>query len=69
MLEDTEAMVIVKICIMLGKMLGMSIVAEGVETQEIYDKLKEMECEVAQGYFLSRPIPEDQLFQWVSELK
>ena len=64
MLEDTEAMVIVKICIMLGQMLGMNIVAEGVETQEIYDKLLDMGCDIAQGYHISRPIPEDELFQW-----
>jgi EAL domain-containing protein (putative c-di-GMP-specific phosphodiesterase class I)/ActR/RegA family two-component response regulator len=63
-LEDAEAMVIVKICIMLGQMLGMSIVAEGVETEAIYDKLEEMGCDIAQGYFLSRPIPADQLYQW-----
>lgn len=66
MLEDTEAMVIVKICIMLGHMLGMDIVAEGVETQEIFDKLKEMDCDVAQGYLLSRPIPADDLINWVN---
>ena len=66
MLEDTEAMVIVKICIMLGHMLGMDIVAEGVETQEIFDELKEMGCDVAQGYFLSRPIPADDLINWVN---
>lgn len=64
MLEDAKAMVIVKICIMLGQMLGMCIVAEGVETEAIYDKLEEMGCDIAQGYFLSRPIPADQLYQW-----
>ena len=65
MLEDTEAMVIVKICIMLGKMLGMTIVAEGVETKEIYEELKVMNCDVAQGYFLSRPVPAEDLYYWV----
>ncbi len=64
MLEDTEAMVIVKICIMLGQMLGMHIVAEGVETKEIYDILHGMNCDIAQGYYLSRPIPADELFEW-----
>ncbi len=63
-LDDTEAMVIVKICIMLGQMLGMRIVAEGVETKEIYDILHGMNCDIAQGYYLSRPIPADELFEW-----
>lgn len=66
MLEDTEAMVIVKICIMLGQMLGMDIVAEGVETQEIFDELSKMGCDIAQGYLLSRPIPADDLVNWVN---
>jgi len=66
MLEDTEAMVIVKICIMLGQMLGMDIVAEGVETQEIFDELKKMGCDIAQGYLLSRPIPADDLLNWAN---
>lgn len=69
MLEDTEAMVIVKICIMLGQMLGMDIVAEGVETQEIFDELNNMGCDIAQGYFLSRPIPADDLLDWVNSRK
>ena len=64
MLDDTEAMAIVKICIMLGKMLGMRVVAEGVETKEIYDILHGMNCDIAQGYYLSRPIPADELFEW-----
>lgn len=68
MLEDTEALVIVKICIMLGKMLGMNIVAEGVETQEIYDMLNEMGCDIAQGYHISRPIPADELYKWKNKL-
>ena len=63
MLEDTEAMVIVKICITLGQMLGMTIVAEGVETQAVYDNLHGMGCDIAQGYFLSRPIPAKELFE------
>ena len=64
MLEDTEAMVIVKICITLGQMLGMHIVAEGVETKEVFDVLHGMNCDIAQGYYLSRPVPADELFEW-----
>lgn len=66
MLEDTEAMVIVKICIMLGQMLGMDIIAEGVETQEIFDKLDEMGCDTVQGYLISRPIPANDLYDWAN---
>ncbi len=64
MIEDKEAMVIVKICIMLGHMLGMRLVAEGVETREVWDELKQLGCDVAQGYFIAKPMPADALITW-----
>ncbi len=64
MLDDTEAMVIVKICIMLAHMLGMKVVAEGVETQEIWDKLELLGCDAAQGYFIAKPMPANDLIKW-----
>jgi len=64
MLNDNEAMVIVKICIMLGGMLGMKVVAEGVENQETLDELKKLGCDIAQGYLISRPKPEDEFLSW-----
>lgn len=64
MLEDTEAMVIVKICIMLGHMLGMKLVAEGVETKEIWNELHKLGCDVAQGYFIAKPLSADELIEW-----
>jgi len=59
MLEDDEALSIVKICILLAKELKMTSVAEGIESQAIWDKLKELNCDLAQGYFISKPIPVD----------
>lgn len=64
MLHHTEALIIVKICIMLGQMLGMKLVAEGVETQEMWDELNKLGCDVAQGYLIAKPMPADQLIQW-----
>lgn len=64
MLEDNEAMVIVKICIMLGHMLGMQLVAEGVETEEEWDALQSLGCDIAQGYFIARPMPASELIKW-----
>jgi EAL domain-containing protein (putative c-di-GMP-specific phosphodiesterase class I) len=45
----------------LGHNLGLVVVAEGVETREIWDQLAAMHCDVAQGYYLSRPIPAAEL--------
>lgn len=49
--------IIVRSTIELGRGLGLHIVAEGVETQEVWDKLQELGCDLAQGYFLSKPVP------------
>lgn len=67
MLEDDEALSIVKICILLAKELKMTSVAEGIESQDIWDKLKELNCDLAQGYFISKPIPVDACCEWVTK--
>jgi EAL domain-containing protein (putative c-di-GMP-specific phosphodiesterase class I) len=38
-----------------------------VETQEIWDKLRELGCNTAQGYYLSRPVPPEKLAAWLEE--
>ena len=67
MMQDKEAMVIVKICIMLGHMMGMKLVAEGVEDEAIWQQLRELGCDIAQGYFMARPMPADVLKGWLDE--
>jgi EAL domain-containing protein (putative c-di-GMP-specific phosphodiesterase class I)/ActR/RegA family two-component response regulator len=54
--NDKEAKVIVEICIMLGHMMGMKVVAEGVETYEIAKTLTNLTCDVLQGYFIAKPL-------------
>jgi diguanylate cyclase (GGDEF)-like protein/PAS domain S-box-containing protein len=52
--EDTA---IVQTVVDLAHILGMEVVAEGVEIEEQETLLKEMGCDFAQGYFFSRPLP------------
>ncbi len=40
---------------MLAHNLGLKVVAEGAETEEHIQLLKQLDCEMAQGYFFSRP--------------
>jgi EAL domain-containing protein (putative c-di-GMP-specific phosphodiesterase class I) len=47
---------IVKTIVRLAKNLGLSIIAEGVETEDQLKQLINLECEEAQGYLLSRPV-------------
>jgi PAS domain S-box-containing protein len=53
--SDPESREIVRIIIMLAHNLGLKVVAEGTETQEHINLLKQLNCEMAQGYFFSRP--------------
>lgn len=67
MAKDAEAHAIVKTCIMLAKELHMSVVAEGVETEGIYNELKALGCDIAQGYHIARPLPAEEFIDWLSE--
>ncbi|HTP21051.1 MAG TPA: EAL domain-containing protein [Solirubrobacteraceae bacterium] len=62
--SDNDA-VIVRSTIDLARNLGLHVVAEGVETAQAWDKLSELGCTLAQGYYLSRPVPAAELTEWL----
>jgi EAL domain-containing protein (putative c-di-GMP-specific phosphodiesterase class I) len=64
--RDPEARAIVESSIQLGHKLGMRVVAEGVERQEDWDLISELECDEGQGYFLARPMQADALPAWLA---
>jgi EAL domain-containing protein (putative c-di-GMP-specific phosphodiesterase class I) len=49
----------------LAKRLNLRAVAEGVETREDWDLLRELKCDVAQGYYIARPMPADAYLEWL----
>ena len=49
----------------LGKKLGMEVVAEGVEDREDWELVRSAGCYMAQGYFIARPMPADELPAWI----
>jgi diguanylate cyclase (GGDEF)-like protein len=63
--NDHDA-VIVRSLVELGRNLGLDTVAEGVESQEALDLLEDYECDMAQGYLISRPLPADQFVTWLN---
>ncbi len=62
--SDNDA-VIVRSTIDLGRNLGLQVVAEGVETEQAWDELNGLGCTLAQGYYLSRPVPAAELTEWL----
>ncbi|MEH6454167.1 MAG: EAL domain-containing response regulator [Psychromonas sp.] len=64
MSDDLDSLAIIETCIMLGHKLNMEVVAEGVETQEALSLLTEMGCDIAQGYYIARPMPAEALMSW-----
>jgi diguanylate cyclase (GGDEF)-like protein len=57
MLENPSHAAIVDAIIDLGHNLGLRVVAEGIETREVFRALHESGCDIAQGFLLSRPMP------------
>lgn len=51
----------------IGQKLGVSTVAEGVETEEQYNYLVEKHCERIQGFYFSEPLPQDKVLELLSE--
>ncbi len=63
---DSDSRAIVKGVVGLATALGLNVVAEGVETQEQLQFLRESGCHTLQGYFLGRPVTVEQLEAWMA---
>jgi len=64
MRDVNDDAVIVRSIVELGHNLGLSVVAEGIEDQETWDLLTALNCNTAQGYFISRPVNADVFSEW-----
>jgi diguanylate cyclase (GGDEF)-like protein/PAS domain S-box-containing protein len=65
MLEDESDYRIVRGTINLAHDLGLTTVAEGIETHEAWERLRELGCDLAQGYYLSRPLSVEAATTWL----
>ncbi len=59
--RSEQGEVFVRAILSMAHALGMSVVAEGVETREQLDILRVLQCNEVQGYFISRPVPAEQM--------
>jgi len=67
LMSNENDKIIVRSTIELAHNMGLSVVAEGIEDEGALLWLKEHGCELAQGYFISRPIPEESFNTWLLE--
>jgi EAL domain-containing protein (putative c-di-GMP-specific phosphodiesterase class I) len=65
--ERPQDALIVRSVIALAKSLHLRVVAEGVESEPVWQRLSDLGCDVAQGHYLSRPLPPDDLIAWVRQ--
>lgn len=56
---------IVRSVVTLGHNLGLKVVAEGVDNKRTLDMLGAMDCDMAQGFYLSRPLPASEMLAWL----
>jgi EAL domain-containing protein (putative c-di-GMP-specific phosphodiesterase class I) len=65
--RNLQDIAIVRSVVALGNALGMQVVAEGVETREVWSTLHGLGCTLAQGYYVSRPLPAEDLPAWAGQ--
>jgi EAL domain-containing protein (putative c-di-GMP-specific phosphodiesterase class I) len=66
MASDSDDAAIVRSTIELARNLGLGVVAEGVESEEVLRDLTDLSCDIAQGFFLSRPLPVPDFDAWLA---
>jgi len=67
MADSLDSSKIVQSIIDLAHNLGLDVVAEGVENENVWNKLDAMGCEIAQGYYMSKPMPSKEIEEWFLE--
>ncbi len=64
--SSADKEVVVRSTIDLARNLGKQVVAEGVETAGVLQRLEELGCHLVQGYYVSRPLPAEELDAWLT---
>ena len=66
MAVDEDDKLIVGTTIDMGHNFGLRVIAEGVEDGETVKLLRDMDCDQVQGYYYARPMPVDELYDWMT---
>ena len=65
--DNPRLMIVLKNTIQMIKAMNMQIVVEGVETETLAKRFSELQCEYIQGYYYSRPVPQDEFVKFIEE--
>lgn len=65
---DPGSLEIIRAMILLGQTLGLTIVAEGIETAAQMNLLQQMHCNYGQGYYFAKPLPKQEGGKWLQTL-
>jgi EAL domain-containing protein (putative c-di-GMP-specific phosphodiesterase class I) len=65
--KDEKSLKLVELIIGIAGFLNVPVVAEGVETESQLKKLKDMGCQVIQGYYFSRPVPASEFEEFIKK--
>ncbi|MHA7835079.1 MAG: EAL domain-containing response regulator [Algiphilus sp.] len=65
--SDDDKRGIIEYSVQLAHRLGLNVIAEGVETAADQDEVRRLGCEMAQGYYYTRPLPLDQVDGWLQQ--
>jgi EAL domain-containing protein (putative c-di-GMP-specific phosphodiesterase class I) len=66
-LDDPQDRALVGIIVEIAHLFGFSVVAEGVEDVQTLHCLRELGCDIVQGYLYSRPLPQEELLAWLQQ--
>ena len=64
-IADEQNKVLIQGIIETAHVLGINVIAEGVETEEQVDVLKNIDCDIIQGYYFSRPLSPEDLIEYI----
>lgn len=68
-IDDKTDASLVEAVVRIGHSLSLKLVGEGIETKQHYDYLRSLGCDYGQGYFMSKPIPSDELIAFCQQNK
>jgi EAL domain-containing protein (putative c-di-GMP-specific phosphodiesterase class I) len=67
MATDPGDLAIVRAVVDLSRHFGLTVVAEGVESEIMLTRLEDIGCDIGQGFLFSRPLPFDRLEAWFAQ--